>query len=147
MLNQLRVPRGSKKRPKRVGRGRSSGHGKTSTRGHKGQKARSGGGVRPGFEGGQMPLSRRLPKRGFTNIFRKEYTILNVGDLEQRFKAGDEITPEVLVKNGLIRKRDRIKIRGEGKLTKGLKVRAHAFSKKAQERIKEAGGEIEVIKC
>lgn len=147
MLNQLRVPRGSKKRPKRVGRGRSSGHGKTSTRGHKGQKARSGGGVRPGFEGGQMPLSRRLPKRGFTNIFRKEYTILNVGDLEQRFKAGDEITPEVLVKNGLIRKRDRIKILGEGKLTKGLKVRAHAFSKKAQERIKEAGGEIEVLKC
>ncbi len=147
MLNQLRVPRGSKKRPKRVGRGRSSGHGKTSTRGHKGQKARSGGGVRPGFEGGQMPLSRRLPKRGFTNIFRKEYTILNVGDLEQRFKAGDEITPEVLVKNGLIRKRDRIKILGEGKLTKGLKVRAHAFSKKAQERIKKAGGEIEVIKC
>lgn len=147
MLNQLRVPRGSKKRPKRVGRGRSSGHGKTSTRGHKGQKARSGGGVRPGFEGGQMPLSRRLPKRGFTNIFRKEYTILNVGDLEQRFKAGDEITPEALVKNGLIRKRDRIKILGEGKLTKGLKVRAHAFSKKAQERIKEAGGEIEVIKC
>lgn len=147
MLNQLRVPRGSKKRPKRVGRGRSSGHGKTSTRGHKGQKARSGGGVRPGFEGGQMPLSRRLPKRGFTNIFRKEYTILNVRDLEQRFKAGDEITPEVLVKNGLIRKRDRIKILGEGKLTKGLKVRAHAFSKKAQERIKEAGGEIEVIKC
>ncbi len=147
MLNQLRVPRGSKKRPKRVGRGRSSGHGKTSTRGHKGQKARSGGGVRPGFEGGQMPLSRRLPKRGFTNIFRKEYTILNVCDLEQRFKAGDEITPEVLVKNGLIRKKDRIKILGEGKLTKGLKVRAHAFSKKAQERIKEAGGEIEVIKC
>lgn len=147
MLNQLRVPRGSKKRPKRVGRGRSSGHGKTSTRGHKGQKARSGGGVRPGFEGGQMPLSRRLPKRGFTNIFRKEYTILNVGDLEQRFKAGDEITPEVLVKNGLIRKKDRIKILGEGKLTKGLKVRAHAFSKKAQERIKEAGGEIKVIKC
>jgi large subunit ribosomal protein L15 len=147
MLNQLRVPRGSKKRPKRVGRGRSSGHGKTSTRGHKGQKARSGGGVRPGFEGGQMPLSRRLPKRGFTNIFRKEYTILNVGDLEQRFKAGDEITPEVLVKNGLIRNKDRIKILGEGKLTKGLKVRAHAFSKKAEERIKEAGGEIEVIKC
>jgi len=143
----LRVPRGSKKRPKRVGRGRSSGHGKTSTRGHKGQKARSGGGVRPGFEGGQMPLSRRLPKRGFTNIFRKEYTILNVGDLEQRFKAGDEITPEVLVKNGLIRKRDRIKILGEGKLTKGLKVSAHAFSKKHKERIKEAGGKIEVIKC
>jgi len=147
MLNQLRVPRGSKKRPKRVGRGRSSGHGKTSTRGHKGQKARSGGGVRPGFEGGQMPLSRRLPKRGFTNIFRKEYTILNVGDLEQRFKVGDEITPEVLVKNSLIRKRDRIKILGKGKLTKGLKVSAHAFSKKAQEKIKEAGGKIEVIKC
>jgi len=147
MLNQLRVPRGSKKRPKRVGRGRSSGHGKTSTRGHKGQKARSGGGVRPGFEGGQMPLSRRLPKRGFTNIFRKEYTILNVGDLEQKFKAGDEITPEILVKKGLARKRGRIKILGEGKLTKGLKVSAHAFSQKAQERIKEAGGEIEVIKC
>lgn len=146
-LNQLKSPRGSRKRPKRVGRGRSSGHGKTSTRGHKGQKARSGGGVRPGFEGGQMPLSRRIPKRGFVNIFRKEYTILNVGDLEQRFEAGDEITPKVLVKKGLIGKRDRVKILGEGKLTKGLKVKAHAFSKKAGERIKEAGGEIGVIKC
>lgn len=146
-LNQLKSPRGSRKRPKRVGRGRSSGHGKTSTRGHKGQKARSGGGVRPGFEGGQMPLSRRIPKRGFVNIFRKEYTILNVGDLEQRFEAGDEITPKVLVKKGLIGKRDRVKILGEGKLTKGLKVKAHAFSKRAGERIKEAGGEIGVIKC
>ncbi|HEA47291.1 MAG TPA: 50S ribosomal protein L15 [bacterium] len=144
-LNQLRVPRGSRKRPKRVGRGRSSGHGKTSTRGHKGQKARSGGGVRPGFEGGQMPLSRRLPKRGFANIFRKEYTILNVGDLEQRFKAGDEITPEVLKEQGLMGKRERIKILGEGRLTKGLKVRAHAFSREAEKKIKEAGGE--VIRC
>ncbi len=145
-LSQLKVPRGSKKRPKRVGRGRSSGHGKTSTRGHKGQKARSGGGVRPGFEGGQMPLSRRLPKRGFVNIFKKEYAILNVRDLE-RFKEGSKITPDFLVKKGLARKRDRIKILGEGKLTKGLKVSAHAFSQKAIERIKEAGGEIEVIKC
>lgn len=144
-LNQLRVPRGSKRRPKKVGRGRSSGHGKTSTRGHKGQKARSGGGVRPGFEGGQMPLSRRLPKRGFTNIFRKEYTILNLGELEQKFKAGDEITPEVLVKKGLIGKREKIKILGEGKLTKTMKVKAHAFSKEAERKIKEAGGE--VIKC
>jgi large subunit ribosomal protein L15 len=141
------MPKGSKKKPKRVGRGRSSGHGKTSTRGHKGQKARSGGGVRPGFEGGQMPLSRRLPKRGFTNIFRKEYTILNIADLEKRFKSGDKITPEILIKHKLIGKRDRIKILGEGKLTKGLKVSAHAFSKKAEERIKEAGGEIEVLKC
>lgn len=145
MLNQLRVPRGSKRGPKRVGRGRSSGHGKTSTRGHKGQKARSGGGVRPGFEGGQMPLSRRLPKRGFTNIFRKEYAILNVRDLEKGFKAGDEITPEVLKEKGLMGKRERIKILGEGRLTKGLKVRAHAFSKEAEKKIKEAGGE--VIRC
>ncbi len=145
MLNQLRAPRGSKRRPKRVGRGRSSGHGKTSTRGHKGQKARSGGGVRPGFEGGQMPLSRRLPKRGFTNIFRKEYAILNVEELEQRFKAGDEITPEVLVKRGLVGKRERIKILAEGKLTKAIKVRAHAFSKEAERKIKGVGGE--VIKC
>jgi large subunit ribosomal protein L15 len=145
MLNQLKVPRGSKRKPKRVGRGRSSGHGKTSTRGHKGQKALSGGGVRPGFEGGQMPLSRRLPKRGFTNIFKKEYAILNIRDLEQRFKAGDEITPGVLVKKGLTGKRERIKILGEGKLTKGLKVKAHAFSKEAERKIKEVGGE--VIRC
>lgn len=146
MLNRLRIPKGSKRKPKRVGRGRSSGHGKTSTRGHKGQKARSGGGVRPGFEGGQMPLSRRLPKKGFTNIFKKEYTILNIRDLE-RFKEGSKITPEFLAKEGLVRKRDRIKILAEGKLTKALKVSAHAFSQKAIERIKEAGGETEVIKC
>ncbi|MBA7643397.1 50S ribosomal protein L15 [subsurface metagenome] len=93
-----------------------------------------------------MPLSRRLPKRGFVNIFKKEYAILNVRDLE-RFKEGSKITPDFLVKKGLARKRDRIKILGEGKLTKGLKVSAHAFSQKAIERIKEAGGEIEVIKC
>lgn len=147
MLNQLRAPRGVRRKPKRVGRGRSSGHGKTSTRGHKGQKSRSGGRVRPGFEGGQMPLSRRLPKRGFVNIFKKEYTILNIRNLEQKFKVGDEISPEILVKKGLVRKSDRIKILGEGKLTKALKVSAHAFSKQAIERIKEAGGEIEVIKC
>ncbi len=101
--------------------------------------------MRPGFEGGQMPLSRRLPKRGFTNIFRKEYAILNVGDLEKGFKAGDEITPEVLKEKGLMGKRERIKILGEGRLTKGLKVRAHAFSREAEKKIKEAGGE--VIRC
>ena len=145
MLNQLRVPKGSKRGPKRVGRGRSSGHGKTSTRGHKGQKSRTGGGVKPGFEGGQMPLSRRLPKRGFTNIFRREYTILNVGDLEKSFKSGDEITPEIFKKKGLMGKREKIKILSEGKLTKELKVRAHAFSREAEKKIKEAGGE--VIKC
>ena len=144
-LDQIKVPRGSRRKPKRVGRGRSSGHGKTSTRGHKGQKARSGGGVRPGFEGGQMPLARRLPKRGFVNIFKKEYSVLNVTDLEQKFKAGDAVTPEVLVKKGLAGKRNRVKILGDGRLTKGLKVSAHAFSKKAVERIKEAGGETEVI--
>lgn len=92
-----------------------------------------------------MPLSRRLPKRGFTSIFRKEYTILNVREIEQKFKAGDEITPEVLKEKGLMGKRERIKILGEGKLTKAMKVKAHAFSKEAERKIKEAGGE--VIKC
>jgi len=128
-----------------VGRGIGSGHGKTSTRGHKGQLARSGGGVRPGFEGGQMPLQRRLPKRGFTNIFKKEYAIVNVRDLNI-FEDGTEVTPEVLVKSGLVRKLgDGVKILGDGDLEKQLTVKAHKVSKTAEEKITARGGKVEVI--
>jgi large subunit ribosomal protein L15 len=147
-LNEIRPSEGSKtKKRKRVGRGTSSGHGKTSGRGHKGQKARSGGGVRPGFEGGQMPLIRRMPKRGFTNIFAKEYAILNVDELN-RFEDNTVITPELLITMGLVKGKNRIdgiKILGNGDLEKKLTVRAHKFSKTAIEKIEAAGGKAEVI--
>jgi len=144
-LNELKSPAGATHRVKRVGRGIGSGHGKTSTRGHKGQKARSGGGVRPGFEGGQMPLQRRLPKRGFTNIFKKYYAVVNVGDLE-RFEDGTVVTPELLREAGLVNKaKDGVKILGSGELTKKLTVQAHRFSQQAEEKITARGGQIEVI--
>ncbi|NLX61425.1 MAG: 50S ribosomal protein L15 [Tissierellia bacterium] len=147
-LHEIRPSEGSKvKARKRVGRGTGSGLGKTSGRGHKGQKARSGGGVRPGFEGGQMPLYRRLPKRGFTNIFAKEYAILNVEDLN-RFDDNTEVTPELLIETGVINPRkdiDGIKILGNGELSKKLTVKAHKFSKQAIEKIEAAGGKVEVI--
>lgn len=144
-LDELKSPAGANKRPKRVGRGPGSGHGKTSTRGHKGQKARSGGGVRPGFEGGQMPLQRRIPKRGFTNIFKKEYAIVNVGDLNI-FADGTEITPELLIQNGLIKSvKDGVKILGDGELERSLTVKAHKVSKQAEEKINARGGKVEVI--
>ncbi|MBO8158058.1 50S ribosomal protein L15 [Thermosyntropha sp.] len=144
-LDELKSPAGANKRPKRVGRGPGSGHGKTSTRGHKGQKARSGGGVRPGFEGGQMPLQRRIPKRGFTNIFKKEYAIVNVKDLNV-FEDGTEITPELLISRGLIKSvKDGVKILGDGELEKKLVVRAHKVSKQAEEKINARGGKVEVI--
>lgn len=144
-LDELKSPAGANKRTKRVGRGPGSGHGKTSTRGHKGQKARSGGGVRPGFEGGQMPLQRRIPKRGFTNIFKKEYAIVNVGDLNI-FADGTEITPELLIENGLIKKvKDGVKILGNGELERSLTVKAHKVSKQAEEKINARGGKVEVI--
>jgi len=144
-LEELKSPPGAKKRVKRVGRGIGSGHGKTSTRGHKGQKARSGGGTRPGFEGGQMPLQRRLPKRGFTNIFKKEYAIVNIKDLN-RFEDGSEITPEVLLNAGLINSiKSEVKILGDGELEKKLTIRAHKISRQAEEKVTARGGRVEVI--
>jgi large subunit ribosomal protein L15 len=144
-LHELTPPAGSRKRRKVVGRGTGSGHGQTSGRGEKGQKARSGGGSRPWFEGGQLPLHRRVPKRGFTNIFRKEYAILNVKDLE-RFEAGTAVTPSILHEAGLVRAAAApVKILGEGGLSKRLAVSAHGFSKAAAAKIRAAGGTFEVI--
>jgi large subunit ribosomal protein L15 len=145
-LHDLKPEVPSKER-KRVGRGISSGHGKTSGRGLGGQKSRSGGGVRPGFEGGQMPLMRRMPKRGFTNIFAKEYAIINVSELN-RFEEGTVITPELLIKEGLLKRGkivDGVKILGNGSIEKKLTVKAHQFSKTAAEKIEAAGGRVEVI--
>jgi large subunit ribosomal protein L15 len=143
-LSDLAPAPGSRKKRKRIGRGPGSGHGKTSCRGHKGQNSRSGGGVKPGFEGGQMPLQRRLPKRGFTNIFQKTFSIVNVSSLEKLEES--EITPEVLIKEGLVRKiQDGVKILGNGELTKALTVKAHAFSASAKEKIEKAKGTAEVI--
>ncbi|ADQ45857.1 ribosomal protein L15 [Caldicellulosiruptor kronotskyensis 2002] len=145
-LYELKPAPGSKKSRKRVGRGESSGHGKTSTRGHKGQWARSGGGVRPGFEGGQMPLTRRIPKRGFKNINKKVYTEVNVEKLE-RFDNDTVITPELLLKERVISKieKDGVKILGRGELTKRLIVRVQKISEGARKKIEAAGGKVEVI--
>lgn len=144
-LHELKPPAGSRHRRKIVGRGPGSGHGQTSGRGEKGQGARSGGSIQPWFEGGQLPLHRRIPKRGFTNIFRKVYTILNVGDLE-RFGAGEAVTPESLRAAGLVRPASAaVKILGKGTLSKALTVTAHGFSKGATAKIEAAGGRVEVI--
>ncbi len=143
-LSDLAPAPGSRKKKKRVGRGPGSGHGKTSCRGHKGQKARSGGGTKPGFEGGQMPLQRRLPKRGFTNIFQKQYAIVNLGTLDKLPET--TITPELLVKEGIVKKiRDGIKVLGNGEIGKPVTVKAHAFSTSAREKIEKARGTAEVI--
>lgn len=144
-LHELK-PAQPKKKRKRVGRGIGSGAGKTAGRGQKGQKARSGGGVRPGFEGGQMPLQRRIPKRGFTNIFKKDISIVNVEVLEERFEDGDVVTPEILLEKKVIKKMgDGVKILGNGDISKKLTVKAHAFSKSAVDKIQAAGGKVEVI--
>ncbi len=144
-LHELKPQVGEKKSRKRVGRGIGSGLGKTSGRGHKGQKARSGGGVRPGFEGGQNPLYVRLPKRGFKNIFRKEFVEVNIEELN-RFADDTIVTPELLLESGLIKKvKDGVKILGKGELEKKLEVRANRFSKSAVEKITAAGGKAEVI--
>ena len=144
-LHELKPPVGSRHRRKIVGRGPGSGHGMTSGRGEKGQKARSGGGTRPGFEGGQLPLHRRVPKRGFVNLFRKVYEVLNVKDLE-RFAPGTAVTPASLAEAGMVRVASAaIKILGEGSLSKPLTVSAHRFSKTAEEKIRAAGGTVEVI--
>lgn len=144
-LHNLKPATGSRQKSKRVGRGTGSGLGKTSGRGHKGQKARSGGGVRLGFEGGQMPLQQRVPKRGFTNIFKKEYAIINLLDLNG-FDSGTEVTPELLKETGIVKSfKDGIKVLGNGNLEKALTVKLHAYSKSAADKIAAAGGKAEVI--
>lgn len=144
-LHELRAAEGSTKKTKRKGRGTATGQGKTAGRGMNGQNSRSGGGTRLGFEGGQMPLYRRLPKRGFTNIWGTEYSIVNVSDLN-KFEAGTVVTPELLKETGLLKQvKDGVKILGEGNLEKNITVQAHKFSKTAIEKIESAGGKAEVI--
>ena len=144
-LKELKYTEGARRNSKRIGRGHGSGWGKTAGKGSKGQNARSGGGVALGFEGGQTPIWRRLPKRGFTNFTRKEYSIVNV-ELLNRFEDGAEITPELLKQAGLVRKElDGVKILGVGELEKKLTVKANKFSKSAVEAIEKAGGKVEVI--
>lgn len=144
-LHELQPSAGSRKVRNRVGRGIATGNGKTAGRGHKGQKARSGGGVRPGFEGGQNPLFRRLPKRGFTNINRKEFAVVNL-DALNRFEDGTEVTPALLVETGVVsNEKSGIKVLGNGSVTTKLTVKAHKFSASAKEAIEAAGGNIEVI--
>lgn len=152
-IGNLPSPSGASKKRKRVGRGPGSGHGKTSTRGHKGQLSRSGAKKRSWFEGGQMPLQRRVPKRGFTNIFRKEFQIVNLSPLSKLASrsgefAKDVISPKIMKEAGLIKKTDiPVKILGEGEISGAVTVQANAFSKKAKEKIEAAGGKIEVIRC
>ncbi|NLY74233.1 MAG: 50S ribosomal protein L15 [Firmicutes bacterium] len=144
-LYELQPAEGAKKAPKRVGRGIGSGMGKTSTKGHKGQKARSGGGKGPAFEGGQTPLQRRLPKRGFTNKFKRELVEVNLDKLNV-FDNGAEVTPEVLLEKGIIKKiGDGVKILGNGSISKKLTVKSNGFSKSAIAKIEKAGGKVEVI--
>ena len=142
-LSNLRAPKDANRNKKRVGRGMGSGHGKTSARGHKGQLSRSGSRQMRGFEGGQMPLHRRIPKRGFTNIFRIEYAVVN---LDKLVEIGEKtITPEVLAKHGVVGKNDLVKVLGTGELKSAITVSAHKFSKSAQEKITKAGGKAEVL--
>lgn len=144
-LSKLKPPAGSRKRKKRIGRGEGSGHGGTSTKGHKGHRARAGGKSSRGFEGGQMPLQRRLPKRGFVNPFRQEWEIVNLKDLN-RFPAGAVVDPSLLKEAGLIRKtKRRVKVLGDGDLNLPLTVRAHQFSLAAKSKIEAVGGKAEVI--
>ena len=144
-LHELSSAEGSKREPKRIGRGHASGQGKTAGKGHKGQKARAGRGMRPGFEGGQMPLQRRVPKRGFNNIFAKEIISINVGSLNV-FEDGSVVDYDALLKVGLVKEIcDGVKVLGNGKLSKNLNIKVAAFSKSAKEKIEAAGGKAEVI--
>ena len=146
-LNNLKPTEGSTHKKKRVGRGPGSGLGKTAGRGHKGQKSRSGYSSKIGFEGGQMPLQRRLPKRGFTNIFKKKWLEIGLGKLQENFNAGDEITPAILHARGLIKKaKHDLVILGSGEVSKALNISAHRFTKSAREKIEQAGGNITEIK-
>src|SRR4051812_28890410 len=145
-LNNLHAPAGSTHKKKRVGRGPGSGLGKTAGRGHKGQKSRSGYSSKIGFEGGQMPLQRRLPKRGFTNIFKKAWLEISLAKIEENFKVGDDVTPEVLHERGLIKKaKHDVVILGTGEISKGLNISAHRFTKTAKDKIEKAGGTATVI--
>ena len=145
-LHELTPAAGSKKSVKRIGRGPASGQGKTAGKGHKGQLARAGRGMRPGFEGGQMPLQRRLPKRGFNNIFAKEIVTVNVSDLEKKFNDGDVVDAAALKTAGLIKKElDGVKVLGNGELTKKLEVKVNAYSEAAKAKIEAAGGKAEVV--
>lgn len=148
-LNNLRPAAGSTHKKKRVGRGPGSGLGKTSGRGHKGQKSRSGYSSKAGFEGGQMPLQRRLPKRGFTNIFKKQWIEISLAKIEENFNSGDEVTPEILHERGLIKKaKHDLVILGTGEVSKSLKISAHRFTKAAREKIENAGGSVtEIVKA
>lgn len=144
-LNDLSPAKGSKRNSKRVGRGPGSGHGKTSCRGHKGQKSRSGASIRPGFEGGQMPLQRRLPKRGFTNLFKKEYDLINVDDLN-RCEPNSVMDVEALIKQGLSKGAgDGIKLLGNGEISHPIVIKVHKASKEAKKKIESAGGKVELI--
>ncbi|MBN1850494.1 MAG: 50S ribosomal protein L15 [Deltaproteobacteria bacterium] len=144
-INDLSPAKGSRRRKKRVGRGPGSGHGKTSCRGHKGQNARSGGGTPPGFEGGQMPLQRRLPKRGFTNIFKKEYALINIKDL-QRFESNADINAQSLKNAGVIKNSKKmVKLLGMGEIKQPLKIKIHRASKIAIQKVQAAGGKVELI--
>ena len=144
-LNELVPAPGSRAKPYRKGRGIGSGNGKTAGKGHKGQNARSGGGVRPGFEGGQMPLYRRLPKRGFKNVWAMKYSEINVATLN-KFEDGAEVTPELLKASGLVKKlEDGVSVMGNGEITKKLTVSAHRFTKTAKEKIEKAGGKVIVL--
>ncbi|MEZ0344436.1 MAG: 50S ribosomal protein L15 [Caldimicrobium sp.] len=145
-LNNLRPDPGSKHREKRVGRGHGSGHGKTSCRGHKGQKAREGLDIRPFFEGGQTPIIRRVPKRGFRNPFKVEYVVVNVKDLAKRFQNGETVDPETLKAKGLVKGKNRlIKLLGDGEINISLTVKVHAASRSAIEKIEKAGGKVELL--
>ena len=145
-LHELQPAAGSVKDVKRIGRGHGSGQGKTAGKGHKGQKARSGGSIRPGFEGGQMPLQRRMPKRGFNNIFAKEFATVNVSELEKRFENGAVVDAEALIESGAIKDaKDGIKILGNGELSKNITVKAVKFTASAKEKIEKTGGTAEVI--
>lgn len=145
-LNNLRPDPGSKHREKRVGRGHGSGHGKTSCRGHKGQKAREGLDIRPFFEGGQTPIIRRVPKRGFRNPFKVEYVVVNVKDLAKRFQNGETVDPETLNAKGLVKGKNKlIKLLGDGEINISLTVKVHAASRSAIEKIEKAGGKVELL--
>ena len=141
-LHQLKPPEGARHHKKRLGRGDASGHGGTSTRGHKGHKARSGYRLPFNFEGGQMPLIRRLPKRGFTHVKDVKIEIVNLNQIDKKFNEGDVITPEKLKEAGLIKKTECVRILGEGKITKKVEIHAHHFSRKAKEKIEKAGGKV-----
>jgi large subunit ribosomal protein L15 len=143
-LNELILPKGSRKKRKRIGRGKGAGSGETAGKGTKGQNSRSGGGVHLGFEGGQMPLQRRIPKRGFTNIFKKQYEIINIKDLKY-FKSGELVSGDTLRKSGLLKKAHAVKLLGEGEISYPIRIEVNKASQTAKRKIESAGGEIEIV--